>query len=42
VLSRTYGETLLETLPPARRAVGPWHEVLSQVRALLRRPGYGG
>ena len=31
VLSKGYGEMLLETLPPARRVVGPWEEVRRQL-----------
>jgi ATP-dependent DNA helicase DinG len=27
VLTRGYGEMLLETLPPARRVIGPWEDV---------------
>lgn len=40
VLSRSYGETILETLPPARRAIGPWAELRPQVAQLLG-PGGG-
>jgi ATP-dependent DNA helicase DinG len=31
VLSRNYGEMLLETLPPAKRVTGPWEEVRRQL-----------
>jgi ATP-dependent DNA helicase DinG len=31
-VTRRYGRGLLEALPPARRAVGPWDEVLPAVR----------
>jgi ATP-dependent DNA helicase DinG len=36
VLSRQYGAVLLETLPPARRLVGPWNELRSEVERLFR------
>jgi ATP-dependent DNA helicase DinG len=31
VLTRGYGAMLLETLPPAKRSVGPWEEVRRQL-----------
>jgi ATP-dependent DNA helicase DinG len=31
VLSRGYGEMLLDTLPPAKRAIGSWAEVRRQL-----------
>jgi ATP-dependent DNA helicase DinG len=31
VLTRGYGEMLLDTLPPAKRVVGPWEEVRRQL-----------
>jgi ATP-dependent DNA helicase DinG len=31
VLSRGYGEMLLDTLPPAKRVIGPWEEVRRQL-----------
>jgi hypothetical protein len=36
VLSRQYGSVLLETLPPARRIVGPWNELRSEVELLFK------
>jgi ATP-dependent DNA helicase DinG len=38
VLTRGYGEVLLETLPPARRVVGPWEEMRGQL-ARFFQPG---
>lgn len=35
VLTRGYGEMLLETLPPARRVTGPWEEVRRQLVAFF-------
>ncbi|HEX9563159.1 MAG TPA: helicase C-terminal domain-containing protein [Gemmatimonadaceae bacterium] len=35
VLSRSYGETILETLPPARRVTGPWADLRPQVARLF-------
>lgn len=37
VLGRSYGSLLLDTLPPARRVVGPWQELRADVEAQLRR-----
>lgn len=37
VLGRAYGSVLLDTLPPARRAVGPWRELLPEVERQLAR-----
>jgi len=31
VLTRGYGEMLLETLPPARRVIGPWEDIRRQL-----------
>ncbi len=36
VLSRSYGETLLDTLPPARRLVMPWSRIREEIAELLR------
>jgi ATP-dependent DNA helicase DinG len=33
VISKSYGRTLLEALPPARRLVGQWPAVLEQIQA---------
>ena len=33
VISKSYGRTLLEALPPARRVVGPWRTVLQQIQS---------
>ncbi|HUQ83057.1 MAG TPA: helicase C-terminal domain-containing protein [Gemmatimonadaceae bacterium] len=33
VISKSYGRTLLEALPPARKLVGPWPTVLEQIQA---------
>jgi ATP-dependent DNA helicase DinG len=33
VISKSYGRTLLDALPPARRLVGAWPLVLEQIRA---------
>jgi ATP-dependent DNA helicase DinG len=33
VISKSYGRTLLEALPPARRVVGPWPTVLEHVQS---------
>jgi ATP-dependent DNA helicase DinG len=32
VISKSYGRTLLEALPPARKLVGPWPTVLEQIQ----------
>jgi ATP-dependent DNA helicase DinG len=39
VLSRSYGQVLLDTLPPARRVIGPWTEVRPEIEALFGRRG---
>jgi ATP-dependent DNA helicase DinG len=36
VLSRGYGEMLLETLPPAKRVTGPWKEVRPQLEQFFQ------
>jgi hypothetical protein len=36
VLSRQYGAILLDTLPPARRIVGPWSELRPELERLFR------
>jgi ATP-dependent DNA helicase DinG len=36
VLSRGYGEMLLETLPPAKRVTGPWKEVRTQLEQFFQ------
>jgi len=36
-LTRSYGATLLEGLPPARRVVGPWEEVRGAVEEFFAR-----
>jgi hypothetical protein len=36
VLSRGYGEMLLETLPPAKRVTGPWREVRPQLEQFFQ------
>jgi len=36
VISKSYGRTLLEALPPARRLVGPWPSVLEHVQAFYQ------
>lgn len=33
VISKSYGRSLLEALPPAKRLVGPWATVLEQIQA---------
>ena len=33
VISKSYGRTLLEALPPARRLVGPWPTVLEHIQS---------
>jgi len=33
VISKSYGRTLLDALPPARRVVGPWPTVLEQIQS---------
>jgi ATP-dependent DNA helicase DinG len=33
VISKSYGRTMLEALPPARRLVGPWPAVLEKIQA---------
>jgi ATP-dependent DNA helicase DinG len=38
VISKSYGRTLLEALPPARRLVGPWPAVLEQIQAFYQVP----
>jgi ATP-dependent DNA helicase DinG len=42
VLSRNYGEMLLETLPPAKRVVGPWEEVRRQLVPFFGRQSEPG
>jgi ATP-dependent DNA helicase DinG len=37
VLARSYGTVLLETLPPARRVIGTWHEVRSALERFFGR-----
>lgn len=34
-VSKAYGEELLDALPPARRVVGPWEEIRSDVSAMF-------
>jgi ATP-dependent DNA helicase DinG len=36
VISKSYGRTLLEALPPARRLIGPWPTVLEQIQAFYQ------
>jgi ATP-dependent DNA helicase DinG len=36
VLTRGYGELLLETLPPAKRVTGPWNDVTLQLASFFR------
>jgi ATP-dependent DNA helicase DinG len=38
VISKSYGRTLLEALPPARRLVGQWPAVLEHIQAFYARP----
>ena len=38
VVTRGYGEMLLETLPPAKRVTGPWDEVRRQLVAFFQPP----
>jgi ATP-dependent DNA helicase DinG len=38
VISKSYGRTLLEALPPARRLVGPWPNVLEQIQSFYASP----
>jgi ATP-dependent DNA helicase DinG len=33
VISKSYGRTMLDALPPARRLVGPWPSVLEKIQA---------
>jgi ATP-dependent DNA helicase DinG len=35
VLTKSYGSTLIDGLPPARRVIGPWAEVRSEVQKLF-------
>ena len=37
VISKSYGRTLLEALPPARRLVGAWPSILDQIQAFYAR-----
>jgi len=37
VISKSYGRTLLDALPPARRLVGPWATVLEHIQAFYQR-----
>lgn len=39
VISKSYGRTLLEALPPARRLVGSWASVLEHVQAFYQSAG---
>jgi ATP-dependent DNA helicase DinG len=39
VISKSYGRTLLEALPPARRLVGAWPAVLEQIQAFYGSRG---
>ena len=41
VISKSYGRTLLEALPPARRLVGAWASVLEHVQAFYQSAGPG-
>lgn len=41
VVSKRYGEVLLESLPPASRVVGPWAEVRSAAEEFFARHGIG-
>jgi ATP-dependent DNA helicase DinG len=36
VLTRGYGEMLLDTLPPAKRVIGPWEDVRRQLAAFFQ------
>jgi len=36
VISKSYGRTLLDALPPARRLIGPWPTILEQVRSFYQ------
>jgi len=38
VISKSYGRTLLEALPPARRLVGQWPAVLEHIQAFYANP----
>ena len=33
VISKSYGRTLLDALPPAKRLVGAWPKLLEQIQA---------
>ena len=33
VVTKSYGRTMLEALPPARRIIGKWAEILPQIRS---------
>ena len=36
VLTRGYGEMLLDTLPPAKRVIGPWDDVRRQLASFFQ------
>ncbi len=41
IVSRPYGQVLLDTLPPATRVVGPWSQVRAEVEDFFARHGIG-
>lgn len=41
VVTRTYGETLLAALPPARRLIAPWAEIRAEAEEFFARHGVG-
>jgi len=36
LVTKAYGQTLLDALPPAERVIGPWVEVVARVRSFYR------
>jgi len=41
VVTKTYGRGLIQGLPPARRIVGRWADVVEEVRQFYARKGRG-